>query len=782
MSTVEKPSAARFVGARVQRREDPRLLSGHGQYVDDVRLPGMLHATFVRSPLARARIVGIDLEHALAVPGVVAIWDGSALNGDAATPLWNWGGEGTPFPEVRALAEGDVRFAGDPVAIVIARDRYVAEDAAELVDVEYEALEAVVGRELAEHSSARAHDGIDTNLAWSAASPADPALEAAFAASAHVITETFRQQRHVNVPMEPRGLVAHWERGAEQLTVYASSQNPHQDREYFARVMGLPEHHVRVIMRDVGGGFGQKIFRTREETAVAFASRRLGRPVKWIEDRQENLMAANHARDEQMTLRVGVDADGVITAIHASYLADVGAYPLMPAMMPGFMALQVLPGPYRFARYGWAGRSVFTNTSGISAYRGPWMMETVAREIMMDVVAREIGVDPAEIRRRNVIQTEDLPYTTPTGREYDRISPAQTLEAALEEIGYDRFREEQERARAEGRYLGLGISTYIEPTAGAQGPTGIEAATVRVEPSGKVNVLMGTGSHGHSLETTMVQVVADQLGVPIEDVRLLQGDTAVSPYGGGTAGSRSAVIAGGVARISAIKLREKVLELAGHLLEAAAADLEIEDGTIAVKGSPGSSIAFADVARIAYYDASRLPEGMEPGLEITSRYHAPPATYANSTQVCTCEVDIATGEVRLLDYVVGEDCGVMINPMVVEGQIAGGVAQGIGGALLEHLAYDETGNPLAVTFKDYLLPTTEDVPDIRYVHVETPSNTPGGHKGVGEGGAIGAPAAVVNAVADALAPLGVRVTSQPLSPDRVLAMIDESGVPHALGR
>ncbi len=772
MSAIGLPVAGRYVGARVQRREDPRLLTGHGVYIDDVRLPGMLHAAFARSPLAHARITSVDVERARALPGVVAVWTGPELNGDTVGPLWDYSSKHFAFPVVYALVDGEVCFVGDPVAIVVAESRYLAEDAVELIDVEYEQLPAVVGREFALSTELRTHSGFETNLAWAKSSAPDPDLERAFARSAHVVTHTVHQHRHLNVPLEPRGIVADWERGEEQLTVHISSQNPHMDREYFARVLGLGEHRIRVTMRDVGGGFGQKIFRGREETAAVLASRRLGQPVKWIEDRQENLTAANHARDEQMTVKIGVDEQGVIQAMHADYLGDVGAYPFMPGSVPGAMALEVLPGPYRVEHYGWSGRAVFTNTSGLSAYRGPWLLETVAREIVIDVLAREIEIDPAELRRRNILRGEEMPYTTATGREYDRLTPAETFEAALGLIGYDAFRAEQERLRRQGRYLGIGVSTYVEPTAGAQGPMGVEVATIRIEPGGKVNVLMGTGSHGHSLETTMVQVVADQLGVPLEDVRLLQGDTAISPYGGGTAGSRSAVIGGGVARISAARLREKVLQIAGHMLEAAPEDLEIVQGVISVKGSPGASITLAKVASAAYYAAHSLPEGIEPGLENTSRYAPPGATFANSTQVCTCEVDLETGQVTLLDYVVGGDYGVIINPMVVEGQVAGGVAQGIGGVLLEHMPYDEFGNPMAITFKDYLLPTTANVPDIRYVHLETPSDRPGGHKGVGEGGAIGAPAAVVNAIADALAPLGVTVVDQPLGPDRVLALID----------
>ena len=786
MSTADTGhrAAGRFVGARVQRVEDPRLLTGNGRYVDDVKLPGMLHAAFLRSPLAHARIRSIDAQQALLVPGVVAVWTGPELNGDVTGPLWNPGTEEFAYPPVYPLASGSVRHVGDPVAMVIAGDRYVAEDALELIDVDYEPLPAVIGRRHALQTTDTAHDELDDNLAWSAVS-ADPELDAVLARSAHVFTHTMQQHRYVAVPMEPRGIVADWHPGEQQLVAYVASQGPHLDRTNLATQLGLPEHRVRVIQRDVGGSFGQKIFRGREETAAVLASRRLGRPVKWIEDRTENLTAASHSRDEEMTLRIGVDEDGTIQAIQADYLNDVGAYPGFGGAMPGVLALTVLPGPYRVPHYEWSGKSVFTNTGSQGAYRGPWLMETVAREIMMDVVARGLGMDPAELRRRNLLSAEEMPYKTVTGRNYDRMTPAEVFEAALAEIGYGEFRERQRELRDQGRYLGIGLCTYIEPTASPIGRGAVEVATVRIEPSGKINVLTGTGSHGHSIETTIAQVVADQLGVPLEDVRILQGDSAISPYGGGTAGSRTAVMAGGAARVSATQLREKVLAIAGHLLEAAPEDLEIELGTISVKGAPGATISFADVAETAYHDPRNLPEGIEPGLENTYRYAAPDSTYANSTQICTCEVDVETGIVTLLDYVVGGDYGVLINPMVVEGQVAGGVAQGIGGVLLEHLPYDDRGNPMAITFKDYLLPTAANVPDIRYVHLETPADRPGGAKGVGEGGAIGSPAAVVNAVSDALAPLGVLITDQPLSPDRILALIEaaraRSGNPPSAG-
>jgi carbon-monoxide dehydrogenase large subunit len=438
----------------------------------------------------------------------------------------------------------------------------------------------------------------------------------------------------------------------------------------------------------------------------------------------------------------------------------------------------MFPGPYRVPRFRSHPRTVYTNTCGRGAYRGPWLYGDVVRECLLDVVAVRMAIDPAELRRRNLIAPDELPYTTPSGATYENVSIQETFDLALEMAGYEGFRARQAAARAEGRYLGIGISAYVEPCARGGGRGSLEVATIRVEPTGKVHVIMGTGSHGHSLETTMAQVVADHLGVDIDDITFLQGDTATAPHGGGTAGSRSAVVAGNAARRSAELLREKLLRIAAHMLEAAPEDLEAARGRIAVVGSPDASVSVAEVARTAYVNTLALPEDEEPGLDVTTRYTAPPVTWSNATHVCMVEVDPGTGLVRVEDFVVAEDCGIMINPMVVDGQIAGGVAQGIGGVLLEHLPYDAAGNPLAITLKDYLMPTADTMPDYRIGHIETPSATPGGHKGTGEGGTIGAPAAVMNAVLDALRPFGVeKITTQPLDPTRIMELVGAG--PHA---
>lgn len=760
--------AGRFIGASIARREDPRLLTGHGTYVDDVVVPGQLHAAFVRSPHAKARIIRIDVEAARQHPGVVAVWTADDINGDVTTmPLSIQTGSGALVAEMRPLASGDVRYVGDPVVIVVAVDRYVAEDACDLVDIEYEPLTPVLDYETAAQDTHLVHDELGSNLSWQGATEADPDLEAAFAASARVVERTFHQQRQANVPMEPRGLIARWDPASQELTIWISTQNPHEVRLYYSAIMAIPEHHIRVIMRDVGGGFGQKFFVARDEVAVVIAARRLRRPVKWIEDRRENLITSNHAREERLSVKMGVDDAGVITAVQIDFMDCLGAYPLNPPEISCFLATVMFPGPYRVPKYGYTARTVFTNTCARGAYRGPWMMETVARESMMDIVAREIGLDPLEFRRRNVISASEFPFTTATGLVYENITPAETLEQAAELGSYKEFRAAQAAARADGRLVGIGMSLYVEPTAIGVGAQGVEVANVRIEPTGKVNVLMGTASHGHSLETTMIQVVAEHLGVALDDVVLRQGDTAVSPYGGGTGGSRSAVVGGAVARIASMRLADKIRTIAAHLLEASPDDLDISNSVVTVRGTPSKRMTFAELAQTAYLNSAALPDGVDPGLEETARYAAPMFTFSNAAHLCIVEVDPETGQVAFQRYIVSEDCGVMINPMVVEGQIAGGVVQGLGGALLEEIVYDGEGNPLTTTFLDYLLPTAADVPFIEYGHIETPSGTPGGHKGMGEGGAIGAPPAIINAVYDALAPHGVEFTRQPLSPTRI---------------
>ncbi|MEX2253927.1 MAG: xanthine dehydrogenase family protein molybdopterin-binding subunit [Acidimicrobiia bacterium] len=769
-------TAGRFVGQSVKRREDPRLLTGHGAYVDDVVLSGMLHAAFVRSDLARARITRIDVDAARALDGVRAVLTGPDLNpglGSLQPTMFQGDAPPSACAPVRALADGDVRFVGDPVALVVAESRYVAEDACELIEIDYEPLDAIVDPEAARaEGSELVHPELGSNIAMSVPTPPDPLLDAAFESAAHVVSERIVQHRHTNVPMETRGVVARFEPSSGELEVWLSTQNPHEARQVCSRLTGVPEHLVRVIGADVGGGFGQKYFVQRDELTVVAAAAHLGCIIKWIEDRRENLLASNHARADVAQVDVAVDADGRLLGARLDHVEDCGAYPIGGNGGVGPFAAMLFPGPYRFQKMGFVSTSVWTNTCGRGAYRGPWMFESVAREEILDLAARQIGMDPLELRRRNVIGVDELPYATAMGMQLEHVTPAETLEQAVEIIAYDEFRTEQERAfREEGRLLGIGIGLYVEPTSMASGAIGVETATVRVQPSGTVTVLLGTGSHGQGVETTMAQVVAEHLGVAIDDVVVVQGDTASAPFGAGTGGSRTAVVAGGATREASLAVRDKAVEIAAHLLEAAPEDLEVEDGKVSVRGTPTRGVTMTEVANLAYNTPGELPDGIAPGLEATVAYEAPPITWSNACHACTVEVDPDTGIVSVLRYVVSEDCGVMINPMIVEGQIAGGVVQGIGGVLYEHFVYDDDGTPLTTTFLDYLVPTATEVPVIEYGHVETRSPTPGGHKGMGEGGAIGSPPAVFNAVADALALRGTKVTEQPLTPSRIVSAL-----------
>jgi len=765
-------SAARYAGTRVHRVEDARLLTGYGTFVDDITRPGMLHACFVRSPFPRARIDGVHATEALALDGVHAVFTAADINPEVHELWYSIMGKDIPDTPRPLLAEGEARFVGDPVAIVVAGSRYVAEDAAELVEVDYEPLEPVVDYRSARDASELVHEGYEKNVAGRLRGGNKDLMAEVGPSAAHVVSETIHQQAYVACPMETRGIVAEWSGG--EMTIWAGTQAPHEVRAVCSRVLGLPEHRIRVIMRDTGGGFGQKVAPLREDLCVMVAARKVPAALKWIEDRRENLMAAGQARHEHGTASMAFAEDGTILAANIVHTQDVGAYPTPWPVGTAAAVGMIFPGPYRVPQAAWATTSMFSNTAGRIAYRGPWQFETVARELLLDIAARRMDIDPVELRRRNFLAADDLPYAMATGMPLDHISPREVFEHALELLDHDAFREEQAAAREQGRYLGVGTSSYVEPTTSAMGAFGTEGATIRVEPTGKVNVYVAGGSTGNSLETTAVQLTADALGVAIEDVNTIQGDTAVTPFGLGTGGSRSGSMIAGAVGTTARTLRERIIAIAAHKLEAAVEDIELADGRATVRGTPTAGLSIAEIAHTAYFDAASLPPDIEPGLEASGRYRAEAMSiWANATHVCTCEVDVTTGMVTILRYIVSEDCGPMINPNVVEGQIDGGTVQGIGGALYEHLAYDEDGNPIAATFVDYLMPTIAEVPVIEHGHIETPGPGPGGYKGVGEGGAIGAPPAVINAVADALSPFGVTITDLPVTPASIVALLDE---------
>jgi len=758
------------VGNAVPRKEDRRLVTGCGRFVSALELPRMQHAAFLRSPLAHATIARVDPSAAARHPGVRAVFCGAdfagvALRARSALPSY----VETDQP---VLAHEKVRFAGEAVALVVARDRATAEDACELVEVEYEPLPATVDASAAPEVPvhAAAPDNVLLERRFEAGD-----VEAALARAALVVERVVRTNRHAANPLECRAGVALWEAGDGRLTYWCGTQVPHLLRNALAQLLGVAEGSLRVVAPDVGGGFGVKAIVYPEDVALCLAARALaGTPVKWVEDRSEHLLAAAHARDHRYAVRAGFAPDGELVALDADVVCNVGAYSLSPwtAGIEPLMAGGLLTGPYRLQHYRCLVRGVATNTAPAGPYRGVARPAgTLAMELLLDAAARRLGLGPEEIRRRNLIRPDDLPYTMPTRLVDDSGQYGRCLERALELAGYDALRSEQRRRRERGEPpLGIGIACYNELTglgrAASAGPrmpfrTGHDACTVRVDPDGRVTVFSGVSSQGQGLETTVAQIVADGLGVAYEDVEVRIGDTDASLWGFGAFSSRQAVIGGGAARRASLAVRERVLRLAAGLLEANEADLELEEGVVRVAGSPGRSLTLAEIARVAYLETQRLPEGVEPGLEATSFYDPVRGAFAAGAQVAAVEIDRATGETRIVRWVCVEDAGTIVNPRIVEGQVAGAVAQGIGGALYEHHVYDEDGTLLTGTLADYLLPTSADVPELVLGHLSEPADNPLGVRGVGEGGTLGPAAALAGAVEDAL---GVEVDRLPLAP------------------
>lgn len=761
--------AARYIGQRVPRKEDPRLLTGRGQFVDDIALPGMLHVAFARSPIARGRITAIDLDMARDIPGVHAIYTAADLARRSIEMLSFY--LTPPNVPMTPLADGHVAYVGDPVALVIADSRAIAEDAAAMIFVTYEEEKPVVtiGDAL---TMAAIHPGTDSNIAAQMGDDEpDEEFEALLSRAPHLITHKVVHPRVSQSPMETRGIVIARD-GAEELTLYITCQSPHMVARWVSLALGLPQTAIRVIAKDVGGSFGLKNHPWREEAAVIQAAFLFGRPLKWIEDRLENLTAANQAREQEMTLRVALDKDGRLLASHGDYSVNNGAYPQGADCN---IAVQMfLWAAHKLPAYAFVTRGVYTNTVGLAAYRGPWAMESLARETALDVAARRIGLDPIELRRRNLVTRADLPFTTALGMPIDDISPAECLEKLLQSIDVAAFRKEQAEARAAGRHLGLGIATYVEPT-GSAGSIGVmtgELAQLRIEPTGKVTATMSTHSQGHGTATTMAQLIADTLGVAYEDVTVFEGDSSRGGFSPGAAGSRQGVIAGGAAIKASELLGGKVKQLAAHLLNANPESIRIEGGMVHVDGAPEMTRTLRSIAETAYGEPDKLPPGFEAGLEAQYRYQPPPITFTSAAHACFVEVDIETGFVTIKRWLSCEDCGTVINPAVVEGQISGGLAQAIGMVLLEEMAFDENGAPTTVTYKDYMLPAISDVPDFEFVHANTPSQSVGGIRGVGEGGAIIGPPTLVNAIADALAPFGELPVDLPLTPMKILDLVE----------
>jgi carbon-monoxide dehydrogenase large subunit len=774
---------AKYFGAAVPRREDPRFLRGEARYVDDIKLPGLLHAAFLRSPHAHALIRGVRTAPAAAMPGVVAVFTFADLE-RWMTPLPLFG---APPPglaaairfELRqakqwALCRERARHVGEIVAMVVAESRALAEDAVERIEVDWEPGAAVTDmRAGAEPEAPLVHADWGSNVAVAFTHGIGDA-EAAFAGAEVTVSETFHIQRYVGMPLEMRGVVAQWDRRDGSLTTWNSTQVSHFVQQGLAQALNLPHHKIRVIAPDLGGGFGTKASGYAEDVLVPIAALRLNRPVKWTEDRREHMVAAAHARHQTHEISLAARRDGTITGLRDRIWLDLGAYNVWGIVLP-YNTVAHLIGPHRIRDMRVDVRGVVTHKTPNAPYRGAGRPETVfAMDRIVDVLASRLGLDPADVRRRNYIRPDELPwdfgmpYRDGNPLVYDTGDFPGALEAALTAAGYEEFRREQPARRARGLWPGIGISGYVEGT--AIGP--FEGASVKLDLSGRVTVATGAVNSGQGHETSFAQVAADALGVPLDWVTVIGGDTAAVPFGIGTFASRSAVTAGNSIADACGQIREKLVRAAATALEAAPADIEIADGSVFVRGAPGSALSLARLIQASMPTFAR-PGVASPDFEASAYHHVPTVTYASAVHVAQVEVDPGTGHVRLVRYVVAHDCGKVINPLIVEGQVHGGVAQGVGGALFEEMVYDEQGQLLTGSLMDYLVPTSMELPRIETVHLECPSpRNPLGVKGLGEGGAISPPAAIANAIEDALAPLGVRITATPVSPARLLALIE----------
>ncbi|MFQ5595985.1 MAG: xanthine dehydrogenase family protein molybdopterin-binding subunit [Anaerolineae bacterium] len=785
---------AKLVGSSIKRREDPRLIRGEAMYLDDIKLPGMLHAAVLRSPHAHAKIKSITTEKAADLPGVVGVFTGKDFEEiNPMPPAWQAGGVESNPNTPRVLEIGQVTFTGAGVAVVVAEDRYTAEDALALIEVDYERRPAVVDAEKATQPGApQLHENAPNNICmdWSCGDQA--ATDQALSEADVVVRQRLVNQRLIPTPIEPRGAIGQYDPGTEEYTLWLTSQAPHVHRLLItAFVFGIPETKMRVRSVQVGGGFGAKIFLYPEYPLVAALAKKLGRPIKWMENRQENYIATTHGRDHITEIEVGATRDGTIGALKVKTYANLGGmFSTIAGGIPTTLYGRMLSGAYQIPNIYCQVLGVYTNTGMVDAYRGAGRPEAAyVVERAVDLVADELGLDPVEVRRKNFIPVDAFPYDPVgilAGLKYDSGDYEKTLNKALEIVDYQALRQEQEEARRQGRYLGIGLSSYVEvcgvaPSAWIGLPNqgwgaGLwESANVRVHLTGQVVVTIGSQPHGQGHETTVAQVVADELGVPIEAVIVQHSDTLGTPFGYGTYGSRSAAV-GTVAVYNGLqRIKEKAKKIGAHMLEAAPEDVVYEDGNVHVKGAPDQAKTIQEIAGAAAL-AYSLPEGVEPFLDDTAYYDPPNCTFPFGTHVCVVEVDPDTGHVDIKRYVAVDDVGNVINPMIVDGQVHGGIAQGAAQALWEGAVYDESGQLLTGSLMDYALPRAHFLPSFETDRTETPTPVnPLGVKGAGETGTIASTPAVVSAVVDALSPFGVKHLDMPLTPEKIWQAIHGNG-------
>ena len=772
-----------LVGSRVERREDDALVRGKGKYVDDIHVPGMLHGAVVRSPLPHARIVSINTEAALAMPGVHAVFIAADL-GDANRPFLL----STPHPKLRPkmpqpFAIDKVRYVGEPIAFVVADDRYIAEDAAEYVDIEFEELVATPSLEGAvTNTDCIVHEDLGDNIAADFGQVFGD-VDEAFAGADVVLRERFVVDRSAGQPMECRAVLAVPDENTGVMTIWDGTQSPHVARRTIAMTLGVPEDSLRVIAPDVGGGFGPKVVFYPEEVIVPFAARALNAPVKWIEDRLEHMRATNQERQQIHEAEIAATKDGVIRGVRTRFLHDSGAYTPWGVIVP-FITISTVVGPYHVPAFEAQGKVVYTNRVSVTPHRGAGRPQAVfVMERLLDKLAAELKLDPAEVRLRNYVQKDEFPYDTGlifrdgSPMVYDSGDYVEAQRVALEDIGYADFKAEQAKAREEGRFIGIGMAAYVEGT--GLGPH--ESARLRVDSTGKIRIFSGAASQGQGHQTTLSMVAADALGIDMDDITVVTGDTQVIPYGIGAFASRLGALANSAVKIGATELREKIFKAAGSMFEVSPEDLELVEGSVRVKGNPAQSIKLGQLAVMAggANPGSTLPKDLpEIGLEVTSYFRPAQSSYASGFHVVKVEVEVETGVCTILKYVIAHDCGNAINPLIVDGQVQGGLGAGVGGALYEKIVYDESGQLVSGSFVDFLLPTAAEVPDstIHHVHAPTPLN-PLGAKGAGEGGTIPAPSAIVAAIENALWPDGTfHLNEFPLGPDDIRMAAIKGGV------